>query len=110
MRYGRRGNDRSMKAAGRCATPALAALLRGQPLSPGKVSLAWRAAVGPAVARATDVALGPGGALAVTVADPHWARELHRSRPLIAGRLEQLLGAGVVTRIEVGIAAAARAR
>ena len=92
-----------MIAAGRCTTAALGALLRDQPLSPGKVSLAWSAAVGHAVDRATNVALGPEGALTVTIADPHWARELHRSRPLIGARLNQLLGDGVVTRIEIGL-------
>lgn len=91
-----------MTAAGRCATAALAVLLRDQPLSPGKISLAWSAAVGPAVARAATVALGAEGTLTVTVAGPHWAREIGRSRPLIAARLNRLLGAGVVTRIEIG--------
>ena len=90
-----------MIAAGRCTTAALGALLRDQPLSPGKVSLAWSAAVGNAVDRVTNVALDPEGALTVTAADSHWARELHRSRPLITARLNRLLGDGVVTRIEI---------
>ncbi len=90
-----------MIAARHCTTDALARLLRGQPLSPGKVSLAWRTAVGPAVARVTDAALGPDGALAVTAADAHWTRELRRSHRLLTTRLNQLLGDGVVTRIDV---------
>ena len=81
-------------------TTALGALLRDQPLSPGKVSLAWSAAVGHALARVTHAALDAQGALTVT-ADPYWARELHRSRPLIAARLSRLLGDGVVKRIEI---------
>ncbi len=90
-----------MTAAGRCATAAIGALLRGQPPSPGKISLAWRAAVGPAFHRVTTVALEPEGTLRVSAADRHWARELHRSRPLVAARLDSLLGDGVVTRIEI---------
>ena len=52
-------------AAGTSATEdggghrALATLLRDQPLSPGKVSLALRAVVGGAVASVTTVALDP---------------------------------------------------
>ena len=90
-----------MIAAGRCTTAALGMLLRDQPLSAGKVSLAWNAAVGSAVDRVTTVALDAAGALSVTAVDSNWARELHRSRPLIAARLNQLLGDGVVTRIQI---------
>ena len=90
-----------MVAAGRCSTTVLRALLRDQPMSPGKVSLAWSAAVGRAVHRATRVALDADGVLSVTAAGPHWTRELHRSRPLIEARLNRLLGDGAVTRIEI---------
>ena len=90
-----------MVEAGSCATAAVGALLRDQPLSPGKVALAWSAAVGRAVDRFTSVALEPGGTLTVHASDRYSARELHRSRPLIAARLNRLLGDGVVTRIEI---------
>jgi predicted nucleic acid-binding Zn ribbon protein len=89
-----------MIAARHCTTAALGALLRDQPLSPGKVSLAWRIAVGDAIDRVTHVALDPDGALTVTAADPQWARELRRSIPLIKTRLNRMLG-DVVTRMEV---------
>ena len=90
-----------MTAAGRCTTAALEMLLRDQPLSPGKVALAWSAAVGRAIAGVTSVALDAEGTLMVTVADRHWARELNRSRPLITARMKQLLGDDAVTRIEI---------
>lgn len=90
-----------MIAARHCTADALARLLRGQPLSHGKVSLAWRTAAGPAVARVTSAALGPDGVLAVTAADAHWTRELRRSQRLLTTRLNRLLGDGVVTRIDV---------
>ena len=82
-------------------TSALQALLRDQPLSSGKVSLAWSAAVGRTIDRVTSVSLGPDGALAVRAADRHWAREVGRSATLITSRVNRLLGDGIVTRIEV---------
>lgn len=82
-------------------TAALATLLREQPLSPGKVSLAWSAAVGSTVAGVTTVELDREGGLAVTTADQHWVRELNRSRTVITKRLNQLLGDGIVKRIEI---------
>ena len=90
-----------MIAAQHCVTSALRALLRDQPLSKGKVSLAWSAAVGRTVDRVTSVSLGHGGTLKVHAHDRHWAREVGRSTALIRSRLNQLLGDGVVTRIDV---------
>jgi predicted nucleic acid-binding Zn ribbon protein len=78
---------------------ALVELLRGAPLSQGKVAFAWRAAVGSAVERATDVYLED-GTLIVETASAQWSRELKRSAPTILKRLDTLLGAGVVRRIE----------
>ena len=82
-------------------TSALQALLRDQPLSSGKVSLAWSAAVGRTIDRVTSVSLGSAGTLTVCAADRHWAREVGRSAALIRSRVNQLLGDGVVTRLAV---------
>ncbi len=90
-----------MIVAGRCTTAALGMLLRDQPLSPGKVSLAWSVAVGRDIGRFTSVALGPDGALTVTAANDDWAGEIRGSRPVIAARLKRLLGDGVVKRIDI---------
>ena len=90
-----------MIAAQHCVTSALRALLRDQPLSKGKVSLAWSAAVGQSIDRVTSVSLSPGGTLTVRAGDRHWAREVGRSTALITSRLNQLLGNGIVKRIEV---------
>jgi len=79
---------------------ALAELLRDAPLSPGKVAFAWSAAVGPATARATAVHL-EGHILLVDAATLAWAREVSRSSGVILTRLQTLLGADVVTRLEV---------
>jgi predicted nucleic acid-binding Zn ribbon protein len=79
---------------------ALAELLRGAPLSPGKVSFAWRAAVGPALERETSVRL-EAGTLYVDAASKQWAREVRRSASVILNRLQTLLGDGTVKSISV---------
>ncbi len=79
---------------------ALAELLRDAPLSDGKVGFAWKAAVGPALDRATAVKL-EGRILLVETTSVQWSREIKRSSPLILKRLATLLGADVVQRIEV---------
>ena len=73
---------------------ALAELLRGTPLTPGKVAFAWNAAVGPATARATAVRL-EGTLLLVDAITTAWAREVSRSSGVILTRLQTLLGADV---------------
>jgi Dna[CI] antecedent, DciA len=91
-----------MQPLHRAIPAALRSLLRDAPLSPGKVSFAWRAAVGPAVDRATAVRLEP-PVLLVDASGPQWSREVQRSSAIILRRLESLLGPGVVERLEVRI-------
>jgi Dna[CI] antecedent, DciA len=79
---------------------AIAQLLRDTPLSDGKVGFAWRAAVGPALERATKVKLVR-KILIVETSSLQWSREVKRSSPMILKRLQALLGADVVDRIEV---------
>ena len=79
---------------------ALVELLRGTPLSPGKVGFAWRTAVGPAVERVTSVQLA-GRVLVVETSGPQWAREVTRSADVILTRLQTLLGRETVTSITV---------
>ena len=79
---------------------ALSELLKDAPLSPGKVSFAWRAAVGPALERETSVRL-EGGTLIVDAASAQWAREVRRSSSIILNRLQSLLGVGTVKTISV---------
>jgi hypothetical protein len=81
---------------------AIAALLRNAPLSPGKVGFAWRAAVGPALDRATAVRF-EAPVLIVDAQSRQWSREIHRSSPVILARLAALLGPGVVERLEVRV-------
>ncbi len=84
---------------------ALAEILRKAPLSDDKVAFAWRTAVGPAVAGATEIVLEE-ATLRVRARDRAWQRELERSAAIIRHRLDDLLGAGVVRYIDVTAAAA----
>lgn len=83
---------------------AFAAVIRNVPLSPEKVSFAWRTAVGPAVARVTTVTLD-GRVLRVRAQDAAWRREVERSASLICKRLESVLGPGVARSLDVTIGA-----
>ena len=77
----------------------LTEILRAAPLSDGKVTFAWRAAVGPALARVTAVKLEH-AVLIVETTSAQWSREIMRSSPTILKRLCGLLGTDVVDRIE----------
>jgi hypothetical protein len=79
---------------------ALVELLRDAPLSPGKVTFAWRAAVGPAFDKVTSVRLEH-GVLIVDAETRAWAYEVGRSKPIVLSRLQTLLGKTVVTDITV---------
>ena len=79
---------------------AVVELLRTSGLSKGKVSFAWKVSVGPALERVTKVKLD-GSVLIVDAAGAAWAREIRRSSPIILQRMQELLGAETVTRLEV---------
>ena len=79
---------------------ALATVLRRAPLTSDKVAFAWRTAVGPAVDRATTVAL-KGRVLHVRANDAAWQREVERSAALIRTRLATLLGDDIVRGLDV---------
>jgi hypothetical protein len=83
------------------STRALQSLLNDQPVTAAKVTFAYQVAAGPAMARATSLAWSDDGLLRVRARDPAWRREVARARPMIAQRLELLLGAGVVRKIVV---------
>ncbi len=90
----------AMQALSHVIPDALLHLLRDVPLSGGKVEFAWRAAVGPALGRATHVRL-EGRVLLVDTTSAPWSREVLRSSPVILRRLQELLGPETVERIEV---------
>ena len=76
-------------------------LVRQQPLSPPKVSFAWRTAAGPALARAATAELRNDGTIVITTTTAAWAREVERSRALLLMRMQEMLGAEVATRLAV---------
>ncbi len=89
-----------MKSLAHAIPGALVELLRGSPTSDGKVTFAWKAAVGPAIERVTHVKLER-KVLLVETASGQWSSEVMRSAPIILKRLQSLLGADTVNRIEV---------
>lgn len=92
-----------MQPASSLIMPAMAALLARQPLSDGKIALAWQLVVGTALARAVTVARLEGTTLVVTASDAHWATEIRHASREIINRLRPLLGAATVTRLRVEI-------
>jgi len=69
----------------------LAEVIRRQPSSPARTTLAWQIAVGPALARATTVELCE-GVLTVHSSDARWTLEVTRARDVVLRRLQQFLG------------------
>jgi hypothetical protein len=82
------------------ATSVLAEMLAKQPMTAGKLQFAWRAAVGPALARAATLDWRE-GRVVVHMSSPEWTREIKRSKPMILQRLRMLLGQDAVKRLEV---------
>ncbi len=83
------------------AAPALRTLLQNQPTSAAKVAFAWTMAAGPALARAGTPVWSTDGVLRVRARSESWRKELRRAKPMLMERLSDLLGAGVVRRIDV---------
>ena len=85
----------------RAVLPAVvAAVVARQPLSPAALAFVWRAAVGPAIDRATSVSLAD-GTLEVHASSRGWREEIARSAPVILPRLQAILGPDVVKTIKL---------
>jgi hypothetical protein len=82
------------------STSVLAEIIRQQPGSAAKTRFVWQLAVGPALARVTNVELVE-GALVVRAADTRWIREIDRARTIILSRLQHLLGPNNVSRLDL---------
>jgi hypothetical protein len=78
----------------------LGEVIRRQPDSRERTAFAWQLAVGPALARSTAVEL-ESAVLTVRARDPRWAREIRRAGDTILKRMQHLLGAAAVTRIQI---------
>ena len=76
----------------------LAEVIRRQPPSPARTTLAWQLAVGPGLARVTSVEMD-GATLTVRSPDPRWLKEIDRAKGTILPKLQQLLGPDHVTKL-----------
>lgn len=81
-----------MTAVPEFGSSVLAEAIRRQPLTPGKVGLAWQIAAGPKLARAAQPELQGATTIRLRAQDVRWAAELDRSRALLLDRLKALLG------------------
>ena len=81
---------------------AVATLLRETPMSPGKLAIAWKTVVGPAMDRGTFVRLD-GRTLLVDAKTAAWAKEVSRSSSIILRRLQTLLGSEVINELNVRV-------
>ena len=84
----------------RFSSNVIADVIRRQPSSPARTTLAWQLAVGTALARATTVELRE-GVLTVHSPDPRWALEINRSRDIVLGRVQHYLGAEHVKSLRI---------
>jgi hypothetical protein len=82
------------------ATGVMAEVVRRQPSSPARTAFAWQLAVGPALAKCTSVELHD-RVLTVRARDARWAREIARAAVTVLPRMQHLLGAAAVERIDV---------
>jgi predicted nucleic acid-binding Zn ribbon protein len=81
--------------------PAVVAeILRKAPLSDEKVTLAWRLAVGPQIAKVTSVRLVADGTLHIKTDSQAWIDAVRKSNSLIQIRMGDLLGENLVKRLE----------
>ena len=77
----------------------LAEVIRRQPASKARTDFAWQLAVGPALARVTTVTLTE-GTLTVTARDERWLKEIVRAREIILQKMQHLLGANAIRKIQ----------
>jgi len=78
----------------------LAEVIRKGPMCDEKVTLAWRLAVGPQIAKVTTVRLVPDGTLHIKTDSQAWINAVRKSTSLIQIRMGDLLGENLVKRLE----------
>jgi predicted nucleic acid-binding Zn ribbon protein len=76
----------------------IAEIIRRQPASKEKTSFAWQLAVGPALARVSNVDLRD-RVLFVTARDDRWRKEIARAVPAILAKMQHLLGSDSIQKI-----------
>jgi len=84
------------------AARAMRTLLANQPTTDAKIAFAWQVAAGPALGRAASVRWADDeGTLHVRPSTAAWTAEIRHARPILRGRMNELLGDEVVKRIEI---------
>ena len=83
------------------ATSVLRTLLHDQPTTAAKVAFAWNIAAGATLSRAAECTWSDDGTLVIQARDANWRREIQRARPMIAERMQYLLGQDVVRTIVI---------
>ena len=78
----------------------LAEVIRKGPMCDEKVTLAWRLAVGPQIAKVATVRLVPDGTLHIKTDSQAWIDAVRKSTSLIQIRMGDLLGENLVKRLE----------
>lgn len=78
----------------------LAEVIRKGPMCDEKVTLAWRLAVGPQIAKVTTVRLVPDGTLHIKTDSQAWINAVRKSTSLIQIRMGDLLGENLVKKLE----------
>ena len=78
----------------------LAEVMRRQPMSPGKVRLAWQLAAGNQLARAAEAEFEAPATVRVRPKDARWAAEIDRSRAVLTERLQAFLNIAAL-RLEI---------
>ena len=89
-----------MIQANKVMPAVVAEIIRKAPMCDEKVTLAWRLAVGPAIAKVTTVRLVSDGTLHVKADGPAWVEAVRKSASLIHIRMGDLLGENLVKRLE----------
>ncbi|MEJ5945814.1 DciA family protein [Pseudokineococcus basanitobsidens] len=98
---GARPDDRDPQTMGRSVDRLVGELGWSAPVAVGGVVGRWEQVVGPEVAAHAAPERFEGGVLTVRADSTAWATQLRLLEPVIARRLDEELGAGVVTRLQV---------
>ena len=81
----------------------LDALGLGAVAAQARLAGAWEEVVGPLLATKTHPSRLKGGILTVCAVSPAWAQELSLSRAMVLGRIDAVLGPGIVREVRVGV-------
>ena len=90
-----------MESLNGAAQAVLRHLLEEQPTTPAKIAFAWKMVAGAAIARATEITMRAEGAVVIRARDDAWRRAVRQAKPLLLRRMQDLLGAGAIRRLDV---------